>query len=125
MRFKNRYILLEIKSRNTLETALENSSDFLAALREEINDACGSIGYAKVFSSLRIIYYNMKANYIILRVSRDYFRLLKRSLFLMTSIKDIEVKFRILFTTGTIRSAEKKLFLFLKENEHSGLKAVF
>ena len=125
MRFKNRYLLIEIKANNTLATVLEDQNDFICMLKNALQDTLGTIVYAQVFSSFKIIYYNMTANYLILRISRDYFRLLKQCLFFVRSIKETDVRFHIVFTTGTIRSAEKKLMMFLKENEHKGLKKLF
>ena len=122
MRFKNRYFLLEIKTNVTLNEAFLEQSEFTNILKEVVTEMFGSIGFAKVFSSLRMIYYNPQANYILVRCARDYFRILKQAFFYLIEIKGVPARINLIFVSGTIKACETKLILYLKANQHSNIK---
>ncbi len=122
MRFKNRYFLLEIKSSVGLSESFLSQADFTNLLKEVVTDMFGTLGYARVFSSLRIIYYNIEANYILIRCARDYFRTLKQAFFYLTEIKGTPARINLIFVSGTIKGCETKLLLFLKSNQHHKIK---
>ena len=115
MRFKNRYILIEIQSHTKLDNIISDPKEILNEIRDQVMTNFGLIGYSKVFSSIKIIYFNMDANYILFRVSRNYFETFKNVLFFMRRLKEIECRLKILFVTGTIKKVEEKLFFHLKK----------
>ena len=118
MRFKNRYMLLEISSLKKPEYLIENKINFLGVIKEHLLKYYGILGYAKIFSSLKIIYFNLKANFIVVRVSRNYFVTFKNSIFLLRRFRECEIRIKLLFVTGTIKKMEEKLFLEFKKSKN-------
>lgn len=125
MRFKNRYFLLELLSKVPLDCALEDQAEFVTALRTEALDAVGLVGASQLFSAFKVIHYDMKANFVVLRVSRAYARVCRKVLFFVRTLKGTDVKVRVVATCGTIRSAERRLIMHLKTEEHKGVKSLF
>ena len=118
MRFKNRYMLLEIKSLKNPEYLIENRINFLGVIKDNLLKYHGILGYSKTFSSLKIIYFNLKANFIVIRVARNYFEVFKNSIFLLRRFRESEIRIKLMFVTGTIKKLEEKLLLEFKKSKN-------
>lgn len=124
VRFKNRYVLFEIKhhaqdasqqTKSIPSHALNyTEKHILAEIRSKIRQAFGEYG-ASLISSLTIKFFNPKTGMGIMRVSRAHCQMACSALILITSIARSEneqsrdkVSFSVVALCGTIRNCQLK-----------------
>lgn len=112
VKFKSRYILLEILSNQTTQTtsfpSLRLKPETLAdRINKEVNSLYGDRGTGLLKSNFQVKYLNEITNLVIIRVSRDFFPKLHLVLTLMKSIENKEVRVKILHVSGTIKKIEE------------------
>jgi ribonuclease P/MRP protein subunit POP5 len=110
VRFKNRYFLVQIKTKeNVIVDGLSSYS-----IKEEIlgiiQEMYGTFGVA-VTNSLMVKYYSPYTQVLILRIQREYSKLLQTCLFFKRKLRNTEASFLVKRISGTI----KKLQLGLVE----------
>eukprot|EP00054_Salpingoeca_dolichothecata_P035484 m.5530 g.5530 ORF g.5530 m.5530 type:complete len:145 (+) comp5504_c0_seq1:41-475(+) len=108
MRFKNRYVLAELRTETDAEVAF-SLKDIFFATRDCIARMHGDYGVGLVQSTLKVSYYNAHTHLVLLRVSRDHQDILTSSLPFLTSIRKTPVAVFSLHLGGTIRSCQKEI----------------
>ena len=114
MRFKNRYLLIQLVSKTPFSENSFTEGSFVAELKRLTLKMFGLISFGKIFSSFKIIYMNLESNFLILRCARDHYIRLKKTLFFFTGNNDHEFRLRILSVSGTIKQAQYKASQHLK-----------
>ncbi|KAL6078490.1 Ribonuclease P/MRP protein subunit POP5 [Balamuthia mandrillaris] len=108
VRFKNRYILVELRWREpaTVDPSLD-SGKILRALRNQISNDFGDWGLGAVSQSLQVKYFNHQTNMCIIRCPRDHYQMVWSALTLMTALNERPLILASLHVAGTIRSCQK------------------
>jgi len=123
VRFKNRYILVEIETPNEESINDISSYDLLIAIRDSISSNYGDLGAAKT-AFFQVKYYNAAVRIAIIRVARDYISMLANSITFVTQVKSKSVKLRQLRCSGTIKKMEIKAVVLLNVWLNNALKKV-
>ena len=117
MRFKRRYFCIEIAFQdydlNTVAKRLQinklrhnNLSD---TLHKSIEGFYGDYGMATMMPSFSVIYFNLNTNLAILRTARDLQTKFQNLLTFTRKIEEIDVAFRVIHVSGSIRKCKKFL----------------
>ena len=114
VKFKSRYILIEVlyEDKNLHKF---NESKFAKIILNEVEKNFGEINLGKIKKNLQIKYVNNYTNMLIIRVGKDYIKLMRAALVLITKIDLENVRLRILGISGTIKGAEKRATKFLAD----------
>jgi len=123
VRFKNRYILVEIETPNEESINDISSYDLLTTIKESISNNYGDLGSAKT-AFFQVKYYNAAVRIAIIRVARDYISILANSITFVTQVKSKSVKLRQLHCSGTIKKMEIKAVVLLNVWLNNALKKV-
>ncbi|KAJ3043210.1 RNA-binding protein pop5 [Rhizophlyctis rosea] len=107
VRFKNRYILIEVTwdDGRILESLDERA--IKKALKESIETNFGDYGDGIVAGSLSVKYFSPFTNVAILRVARDHLQMVWAAITFITSIQKRSCIVRVVHVSGTIRSVQK------------------
>ena len=107
VKFKSRYILIEVfyEDKNLHKF---NESKFAKIISNEVEKNFGEINLGKIKKNLQIKYVNNFTNMLIIRVGKEYIKLMRGALALITKIDLENVRLRILGISGTIKGAEKR-----------------
>lgn len=92
-----------------------NESKFAKIILNEVEKNFGEINLGKIKKNLQIKYVNNYTNMLIIRVGKDYIKLMRAALVLITKIDLENVRLRILGISGTIKGAEKRATKFLAD----------
>jgi len=129
VRFKNRYLLVEIvwdewvvsshngeptQSPPTLKPSI-NASLLIQLIKTKTLDYFGDLGLASLLWSLSVKYLNEATGIFIIRTSREYFRITWGAMTFITSINNRPASLRVLHVAGTIRSCQKMLLKYDRE----------
>eukprot|EP00457_Paulinella_chromatophora_P016946 gb/GEZN01017869.1/.p1 GENE.gb/GEZN01017869.1/~~gb/GEZN01017869.1/.p1 ORF type:complete len:149 (+),score=25.44 gb/GEZN01017869.1/:42-488(+) len=107
MRFKNRYLLLELcLEGNKIDERL-SANLIYKALRELLKENFGDMGLGCLLQSFQVKYFSNATNLCILRASRDNYRLLWTCATLVTSMNGTPGYFRSLYLGGTMRTCQR------------------
>ena len=114
VKFKSRYILIEVlyEDKNLHKF---NESKFAKIILNEVEKNFGEISLGKIKKNLQIKYANNYTNMLIIRVGKDYIKLMRAALALITKVDLENVRLRILGISGTIKGAEKRAAKFLAD----------
>ncbi len=112
VKFKSRYILIEVlyEKKNSLKF---DESKFAKIISNEVEKNFGEINLGKIKKNLQIKYVNNYTNMLIIRVGKEYIKLMWTALALITKIDFENIRLRILGISGTIKGAEKRATQFL------------
>jgi len=107
VKFKSRYILLETlyeedKTRNIDAGKLQK------ILKQEVEKTFGDLGLGQLSKNLQVKYVNNMTNLIILRVGKEYLKMLWTVLTLMNEIEGEKVRLHVMGVSGTIKKCEIK-----------------
>jgi RNase P/RNase MRP subunit POP5 len=107
VKFKSRYILLETlyeedKTRNI------DAGKMQKILKLEVEKTFGDLGLGQLSKNLQVKYVNNMTNLIILRVGKDYLKMLWTVLALMNQIEGEKVRLHVMGVSGTIKKCEIK-----------------
>ncbi|CRK97799.1 CLUMA_CG011178, isoform A [Clunio marinus] len=111
VRFKNRYILLQIKSDKKFKIS---TSELAGDFRRSIQKYYGDFGAASV-QNLAVKYFNEKHKLVIVRLSHGPHKFLSSILPLSTKAGKELAKFQILYIGATIRQCKK--YIVKHQNE--------
>ncbi|CAG9317609.1 unnamed protein product [Blepharisma stoltei] len=114
VRFKNRYLLCELKWEDEKYDPNIKNKDVYEAIKDSIGMNFGDFGIGLSVISLSIKYWNPVTNLFILRVSRECYRLVWAGLSLITHIRSRRVRPSVIYCAGTIRTCERKAALFIR-----------
>eukprot|EP01135_Chromosphaera_perkinsii_P002080 Nk52_evm14s217 gene=Nk52_evmTU14s217 len=123
VRFKNRYLLVEVHVEGTpsapnrpapVRIGDEQLTEkiLVRGIREAYREAWGDYGFGCVLQSLQIKQYNRKTGIAILRIARPYLEKLSTALCFLTVLDKKHCSLQTLHTSGTIRSCQKRLIEF-------------
>ncbi|XP_064392176.1 ribonuclease P/MRP protein subunit POP5-like [Halichondria panicea] len=113
VRYKNRYLLLEVKfpsiedGNKALKSVTPRS---LASLFKDVMAAIhGDYGLACVLHSINVKYLNVLTRVVILRCPRDHHKAVWAAVATITQLEKTPCAFRLLHLAGTIRSCQRQL----------------
>ena len=112
VRFKNRYLVCEIKWEDSKYDPNVKNKDIYESIRESLAINFGDHGTGLLLNSLSgnfyvVKYWNPATNICIVRCLRDEFRILWCSLTFISHIRGRKVRIKVVYTGGTIRSCQK------------------
>ena len=114
VKFKSRYLLIEVIYEDK-KLQKYDSSKFAKIIKNEIENNFGEISLGKINKNLQIKYVNNYTNMLIIRVGKEYIKLMRSCLILINKIDYEKVRLRILGISGTIKGAEKRATKFLED----------
>eukprot|EP00117_Sycon_ciliatum_P021544 scpid78794/ scgid18850/ Ribonuclease P/MRP protein subunit POP5 len=116
VRLKHRYATVELSYSGDSDSGGGRQHDeqlsskrMVEELRKAVQCLHGDYGLGCVLRSLHVKYLNVQTNIAIIRISRDYYKLLLSALPLMKKLRDIECSIKVLHLGGTIRSCQRFL----------------
>ena len=112
VKFKSRYILIEILYEDK-KLQKYDESKFAKIIKNEVEKNFGEVSLGKINKNLQIKYINNYTNMLIIRVGKEYIKLMRAALVLINKIDFEKVRLRILGVSGSIKSAEKRATQFL------------
>jgi len=116
VRMKNRYLLCElVKEDGTPCSHRCTDHKVYVTIRDALQKAHGDLGMAVVKKSLNVKYMNSQTGIIMVRVSRGAQHYLQTTLPFIKSIEDTTVSFKSLHMAGTIRSCQKFLIKYHRQ----------
>ena len=114
VKFKSRYLLIEvIYEDNKLKK--HDTNKFAKILKNEIEKNFGEISLGKINKNLQIKYANNFTNMLIIRVGKEYIKLMRAAIVLTNKIDFEKVRLRIIGISGTIKGAEKRATKYLED----------
>ena len=112
VKFKSRYILIEVLYEDKKMQKFDESK-FAKIIKNEVETNFGQICLGKINKNLQIKYVNNYTNMLIIRVGKEYIKLMRAALALINKIDFEKVRLRIIGVSGTIKGAEKRAAQFL------------
>ena len=112
VKFKSRYILIEVLYEDKKMQKFDESK-FAKIIKNEVEVNFGQICLGKINKNLQIKYVNNYTNMLIIRVGKEYIKLMRAALTLINKIDFEKVRLRIIGVSGTIKGAEKRAAQFL------------
>ena len=114
VKFKSRYLLIEVIYENN-KIKKYDTSKFAKIIKNEIEKNFGEISLGKINKNLQIKYVNNYTNMLIIRVGKEYIKLMRAAIVLINKIEFEKVRMRILGISGTIKGAEKRATKYLED----------
>jgi len=115
VRLKHRYLLTEIIFADGKSDASMKSKDIGRVLKDSLELVHGSYGLGSVIGSLQVKYFNPVTSVALIRVSRDNYDILWSAMTFITQMRKRECLFRVIHLGGTIRSCQKVLLEYNRE----------
>ena len=118
MRFKNRYLLIQLVFASSPSLSLPSLTAYqlFALLRSSVLTNFGEYGFGQISSSLQVKHLNNKTGLALLRCTRDDWQMVRAALLL--GVRDIggeECSVRVLGVSGTIRGVQKMAVRWTRE----------
>ena len=107
MRFKSRYILCELKFADGTINESFNAGYIFRILQTLVEVQAGDWGMGCTQQSFSVKYYNALTGLLLIRASRDHYRLVCECLPFLTNVKNRPCSLTRLHVGGTIRSCQK------------------
>ena len=114
VKFKSRYLLIEVLYEDKM-LQKHDASKFAKIIKNEVEKNFGEINLGKINKNLQIKYVNNYTNMLIIRVGKEYIKLMRAALILINKIDYEKVRLRIIGISGTIKGAEKRATKFLED----------
>ena len=114
VKFKSRYLLIEVLYEDKM-LQKHDASKFAKVIKNEVEKNFGEINLGKINKNLQIKYVNNYTNMLIIRVGKEYIKLMRAALILINKIDYEKVRLRIIGISGTIKGAEKRATKFLED----------
>ena len=114
VKFKSRYLLIEVIYEDN-KIKKYDTSKFAKIIKNEIEKNFGEISLGKINKNLQIKYVNNYTNMLIIRVGKEYIKLMRAAIVLINKIEFEKVRMRILGISGTIKGAEKRATKYLED----------
>lgn len=113
VKFKSRYFLIESLFEEDKIRTIEPQK-MLKILRTEVEQFFGDIGAGKLNKNLQVKYVNNMTNLMIIRVGKEYCKLISTVLNLINQIEGDKLRLHIIAISGTIKKCEIKAKKFLE-----------
>ena len=114
VKFKSRYILVESIYEDKKVQKIDESK-LAKIIKNEVEKNFGEVNLGKINKNLQIKYVNNYTNMLIIRVGKEYIKLMRTALALINKIDFENVRLRIIGVSGTIKGAEKRATKFLSD----------
>ena len=114
VKFKSRYLLIEVLYEDKM-LQKHDASKFAKIIKNEVEKNFGEINLGKINKNLQIKYVNNYTNMLIIRVGKEYIKLMRAALILINKIDYEKVRLRIIGISGTIKGAKKRATKFLED----------
>ena len=115
MRFKNRYLLVQLLfSPPSLTLPSLTSYALYRDVRQSLLSNFGEFGYGQVTNSLQVKYLNSHTNLAIIRAPRDDSDLVRTALVMMKEVGGQPCVLKVVHVGGTIRSCQKAAVNFTR-----------
>ena len=114
VKFKSRYLLIEVLYEDKM-LQKHDASKFAKIIKNEVEKNFGEINLGKINKNLQIKYVNNYTNMLIIRVGKEYIKLMRAAIVLINKIEFEKVRLRILGISGTIKGAEKRSTKYLED----------
>ena len=114
VKFKSRYILVESIYEDKKVQKIDESK-LAKIIKNEVEKNFGEVNLGKINKNLQIKYVNNYTNMLIIRVGKEYIKLMRTALALINKIDFENVRLRIIGVSGTIKGAEKRATQFLSD----------
>ena len=114
VKFKSRYLLIETLYEGDRNRPFD-ASKIANVLKKVVENFFGDIGLGKLNKNLQVKYMNNYTNMLIIRVGKEYIKLMRSCLILINKIDYEKVRLRIIGVSGTIKGAEKRATKFLED----------
>lgn len=114
VKFKSRYLLIEVLYEDNKIHRFDTGK-FAKVIKNEVEKNFGEISLGKVNKNLQIKYANNYTNMLIIRVGKEYIKILRAALVLINNIDCEKIRFNIIGVSGTIKGAEKRATKFLAD----------
>ena len=108
VKFKSRYILIELKFENERKIQTLDPGRLMVMLKNKVQNLFGDIGLGKINKNLQVKYVNNVTNLVIIRVGRDNLKLMWTALSLMNELEGETVRMQVIGVSGTIKKIELK-----------------
>ena len=115
VKLKSRYILTEVLYDDDKKLQKYGESKFAKIIKNEVEKNFGEVNLGKINKNLQIKYVNNYTNMLIIRVGKEYIKLMRTALALINKIDFENVRLRIIGVSGTIKGAEKRATQFLSD----------
>ncbi|KAK3246965.1 hypothetical protein CYMTET_43521 [Cymbomonas tetramitiformis] len=106
VRFKNRYLLLEVVWKDGKSDSTVGEDQLLSAFRESLGLNFGDVGRGVAAQSLQVKYFNPLTNLCIIRCSRDSYRQVWCAITLISEIRKRTVMLRMIHLGGSVRTCQ-------------------
>jgi len=106
VKFKSRYLLIETAFEDGNQVRNIEVSKMLQFLRKQVKLNFGDVGLGKINKNLQVKYINNYTNMLIIRVSREFIKLIWTTLVLTNNFEGDNVRFKIIDVSGTIKQCE-------------------
>ncbi|XP_033627946.1 ribonuclease P/MRP protein subunit POP5-like [Asterias rubens] len=116
VRLKNRYFLCEMVFEDPNSRAFSIvTQNIYAAVKSKVRDTHGDYGLAAISWGLSVRYLNSHTGLVMIRVRRHHQKILGSTLPFITSIARCPLSLRTIHVSGTIRSCQKFLVKFNRQ----------
>jgi len=115
VRFKNRYLLCEVRYGDERCDSGYTHKDFYDLVRDSIALNFGDLGSGRLSVSLGIKYWNAITGLAVLRIAREDLRTLWAAVSLISYIKARKARVQVLHCAGTIRKCEERAKRYLED----------
>ena len=106
VKFKSRYILLETTFEDGNQLKNIDVTKMINFLRKQVQINFGDVGLGKINKNLQVKYINNYTNMLMIRVSREFIKLIWTTLVLTNNFEGENVRFRVVNVSGTIKKCE-------------------
>ena len=107
VKFKSRYVLLETLYEEDKVRSIDPGR-MQKILKNEVEKTFGDLGLGQLSKNLQVKYVNNMTNLMILRVGKEYVKMLWTVLSLMNQVEGEKVRMHVMAISGTIKKCEIK-----------------
>ncbi|KAJ3108754.1 hypothetical protein HDU97_000154 [Phlyctochytrium planicorne] len=115
MRFKNRYLLVEIIFADSQILESLHPGNIINTIRDSVEVNFGDVGVGSISQSFSVKYFSPYTSVAIVRVARDHVKLLWAAISFVSQIKGRKCLLRVVHVGGTIKQVQKQAIEFDKQ----------
>eukprot|EP00043_Microstomoeca_roanoka_P001047 m.30622 g.30622 ORF g.30622 m.30622 type:complete len:145 (-) comp10625_c0_seq1:729-1163(-) len=115
VRFKSRYFLVSIEVHHARPWKPLSPKQLIGELRSAVAKYHGDFGLGSLLQTLSVKYYCDKTRHYIVRCAREHMNILATTLALITTINNVPCSLQVHHKAGTIRSCQRALIKYNKQ----------
>lgn len=115
MRFKNRYLLLELKFADGTADLSLGGRELGRLLMRLVEEEFGDFGVGSVLSSLAVRYFNALTGLTIVRVARGHQKTATGACARLAAVRGRAASLRLLHVGGTIQKCQRRALTYTRE----------